>query len=69
MTPRPQQVERAVQIVKAARDAERRGLGTVAVGAKMVDPPVVRQAHRTVELAVAGGVLDPDWDETRDDHE
>jgi citrate lyase subunit beta/citryl-CoA lyase len=69
MTPRPQQVERAVQIVKAARDAERRGLGTVAVGSKMVDPPVVRQAHRTVELAVAGGVLDPDWDETRDDHE
>ena len=66
MTPRPQQVERAVQIVKAAREAERRGLGAVAVGSKMVDPPVVRQAHRTVELAVAGGVLGPDWDEAPD---
>ena len=67
MTPRPEQIERAVRIVKAARDAERRGLGTVAVGSKMVDPPVVRQAHRTVELAVAGGVLGPGWDEERDD--
>jgi hypothetical protein len=28
----------------------------------MVDPPVVRQAERTVELGVAGGVLDADWD-------
>jgi len=63
MAPRPEQVERAVRIVRAARDAERRGLGAVAVGSKMVDPPVVRQAHRTVELAVAGGVLESDWDE------
>jgi hypothetical protein len=27
-----------------------------------VDPPVVQQAFRTVELAVAGGVLAEDWD-------
>jgi hypothetical protein len=29
----------------------------------MVDPPVVKQAVRTVALAVAGGVLKADWDE------
>lgn len=63
MTPTEAEAERAVQIVQAARDAERRGLGAVAVGSKMVDPPVVRQAFRTVELAVAGGVLDADWDD------
>jgi hypothetical protein len=28
----------------------------------MVDPPVVRQAFRTVELAIAGGVLVADWE-------
>jgi hypothetical protein len=28
----------------------------------MVDPPVVKQAFRTVDLAVAGGVLDANWD-------
>jgi citrate lyase subunit beta/citryl-CoA lyase len=62
MTPSETEVERAVRIVRAAREAEERGLGAVAVGSKMVDPPVVRQAERTVELGVAGGVLDADWD-------
>jgi citrate lyase subunit beta/citryl-CoA lyase len=62
MTPSETEVERAVRIVRAAREAEERGLGAVAVGSKMVDPPVVQQAFRTVELAVAGGVLAADWD-------
>lgn len=62
MTPSEAESERAVRIVRAAREAEERGLGAVAVGSKMVDPPVVKQAFRTVELAVAGGVLAEDWD-------
>lgn len=62
MTPSEPETERAVRIVRAAREAESRGLGAVAVGSKMVDPPVVQQAFRTVELAVAGGVLAEDWD-------
>lgn len=63
MAPTEVQAEKAIRIVKAAREAERLGLGAVAVGSKMVDPPVVKQAFRTVELAVAGGVLAADWDE------
>jgi citrate lyase subunit beta/citryl-CoA lyase len=63
MTPTEDAADRAVQIVRAAREAEARGLGAVAVGSKMVDPPVVKQAFRTVELAVAGGVLEPGWDD------
>ncbi len=62
MTPSEAEVERAVRVVRAAREAEERGLGAVAVGSKMVDPPVVKQAFRTVSLAVAGGVLDAGWD-------
>jgi citrate lyase subunit beta/citryl-CoA lyase len=62
MSPSEAETERAVRIVRAAREAEARGLGAVAVGSKMVDPPVVQQAFRTVELAVAGGVLAEDWD-------
>jgi citrate lyase subunit beta/citryl-CoA lyase len=62
MTPSAAEVERAVRVVRAAREAEARGLGAVAVGSKMVDPPVVKQAVRTVQLAVAGGVLAEDWD-------
>jgi len=63
MSPTEAEAEKAIRIVRASRDAERRGLGAVAVGSKMVDPPVVKQAFRTVELAVAGGVLDTDWDD------
>ena len=63
MTPTGAQAEYAVRIVRAAREAERQGLGAVAVGSKMVDPPVVKQAFRTVDLAVAGGVLAADWDD------
>jgi len=62
MAPTEVEAERAVKIVRAARDAERRGLGAVAVGSKMVDPPVVKQAFRTVDLAIAGGVLEESWD-------
>jgi len=62
MTPTPAQVKKAVKIVHAAREAEARGLGAVAVGSKMVDPPVVKQAFRIVELAVAGGILAADWE-------
>ena len=62
MTPSELETERAVRVVRAAREAEERGLGAVAVGSKMVDPPVVQQAFRTVELAVVGGRLAEDWD-------
>ncbi len=65
MAPTDAEAERAVRIVRAARDAERRGLGAVAVGSKMVDPPVVTQAFRTVELAIAGGVLAAEWDDSK----
>jgi len=63
MTPTQAQADKAIAIVRAAREAERLGLGAVAVGSKMVDPPVVKQAFRTVDLAVSGGVLGADWDE------
>ncbi len=62
MTPSQAEVNKAVKIVGAAKEAEKQGLGAVAVGSKMVDPPVVKQAYRCVELAIAGGLLDPDWE-------
>jgi citrate lyase subunit beta/citryl-CoA lyase len=67
MTPSEAEAERAVRVVRAAREAEAKGLGAVAVGSKMVDPPVVKQAFRTVDLAVAGGVLAGDWDDSWND--
>jgi len=63
MTPTPVEVERAIKVVRAAREAEALGLGVVSVGSKMVDPPVVKQAQRTVAAAIAAGVLAPEQEQ------
>ena len=61
--PDPADVDRARKIVLAFEDAQARGLGVVSLGSKMIDPPVVKRALRTVEIAVRAGLLDPDWKE------
>ncbi len=60
MAPTEAELEKALRIVRAAEKAEARGLGAVAVGSKMVDPPVVAQARRTVALAAAAGMVKED---------
>jgi citrate lyase subunit beta/citryl-CoA lyase len=56
--PAPQELEKAQKIVAAFREAEAKGLGAVALGSKMIDPPVVKRALRTVKLAEALGLVD-----------
>ncbi len=55
------EVERATRIVLAFEEAEKKGLGVVSLGSKMIDPPVVKRALHTVDMAIAAGVLDADW--------
>ncbi len=57
------EVKKATRIVVAFEKAEAEGLGVVSLGSKMIDPPVVKRASRTVELAVASGVLPSNWRE------
>lgn len=59
--PADEEIEKARRIVLAFEEAETRGLGVVALGSKMVDPPVVKRALHTVKLALAAGKLDEDW--------
>jgi citrate lyase subunit beta/citryl-CoA lyase len=59
--PSSAEIEKAKQIVLAFEDAERSGLGVVALGSKMVDPPVVKRALRIVRLAEALDLLPQDW--------
>jgi citrate lyase subunit beta / citryl-CoA lyase len=59
--PTTDEVEKATRIVLACEEAERRGLGVVALGSKMVDPPVVRRALRTIQMAEALALLPKDW--------
>jgi len=59
--PTTTEVSRACKIVKAFEAAEAAGLGVVSLGSKMIDPPVVKRAEHTVELALATGILKSDW--------
>lgn len=49
--PSETEIEKAEKIVEAFEIAEKKGLGVVSLGSKMIDPPVVKRALRTVKLA------------------
>lgn len=49
--PTQEEIEKALLIVTAFEEAEARGSGVVALGSKMIDPPVVKRAQKTLELA------------------
>jgi len=55
--PPADQLERALRIVEAFREAEAKGLGVVSLGSKMIDPPVVKRARKLVEEARRTGLL------------
>lgn len=59
--PEQAEVERARKIVLAFEEAEKKGLGVVSLGSKMIDPPVVKRALHTVDMAIAAGILNADW--------
>ncbi len=52
------EIEKAVKIVEAFDRASAEGLGVVSLGTKMIDPPIVKRAQQTVELAVMLGLLE-----------
>jgi len=60
-TPDNQEIEKAKRILYAFEGATRNGLGVVALGSKMIDPPVVKRAQKTIDLAVKLGKLQLDW--------
>jgi citrate lyase subunit beta/citryl-CoA lyase len=57
------EIDRAKKVVLAFEDAQARGLGVVSLGSKMIDPPVVKRALHTIDLAVAVGKLKGNWRE------
>lgn len=62
--PTPEEVDKAKKIVFAFHKAEEQGLGVVALGTKMIDPPVVKRALNTINLAVKMNKLEENWRET-----
>jgi citrate lyase subunit beta/citryl-CoA lyase len=49
--PGEEEIENARRIVEAFEAAEAQGSGVVALGSKMIDPPVVKRAQKTLDLA------------------
>jgi citrate lyase subunit beta / citryl-CoA lyase len=56
--PTSKEIEKAKKIVLAFEEAEKKGLGVVSVGSKMIDPPVVKRAVKTIELAKLSGIAE-----------
>ena len=56
--PKEKDIAKARTILAAIKEAEARGSGVVSVNGKMVDKPVVIRAQRTIDLAIASGIID-----------
>lgn len=59
--PTTEEIEKAKKIVQAFEEAEKKGLGVVSLGSKMIDPPVVKRAQNTIELAILNNQLNKSW--------
>jgi citrate lyase subunit beta / citryl-CoA lyase len=51
------EIEKALRIEGAFREAQEKGLGVVSLGSKMIDPPVVERARRLVDRARKMGLV------------
>ena len=51
------EIQKSLTILAAIKEAEKRGSGVIAVNGKMVDRPVVIRAQRTIDLAIASGII------------
>ncbi len=61
--PLDSEIEKAKKIVIAFDEATKKGLGVVSLGTKMIDPPVVKRAQNTINVAVSLGKLPENWQE------
>jgi citrate lyase subunit beta/citryl-CoA lyase len=59
--PTDEDITKAKRIVKAFENAEKKGLGVVSIGSKMIDAPVVKRAQKTIGLAILNNLLNKDW--------
>lgn len=61
--PEAAEIDKAKKIVNAFIDATENGLGVVSLGTKMIDPPVVKRAEKTIHLAINLGLISENWRE------
>jgi citrate lyase subunit beta / citryl-CoA lyase len=59
--PTEEEINKAKKIVVAFEEAEKKGLGVVALGSKMIDAPVVKRAWQTIHLGIINNLIIEDW--------
>ena len=59
--PTKQEIIKAQAIVLAFDKAIKKGLGVVALGSKMIDPPVVKRAQHTINLSLSMSLIPKNW--------
>lgn len=55
--PNEHEIEYALKVAKAFNEAQKEGKNVVALGSKMVDPPVVKRAMRIISEATKAGLI------------
>jgi citrate lyase subunit beta/citryl-CoA lyase len=56
-SPTAKEIEKAGKVIAAFEEARSNGMGVVALGSKMIDPPVVAKAQRIMEQALMLGLI------------
>jgi len=60
-SPDESEIEKSKKIIMAFESAKAKGLGVVSLGSKMIDPPVVARAQKTIDLALNLGLVQWNW--------
>lgn len=55
--PTEEEIQHALEVIAAIKEAEARGSGVISLNGKMVDKPIVERAARVIELAKAANLL------------
>ena len=61
--PKQEEVDYALKVVEAIKQAQEMGTGVISLNGKMVDAPVVKRAIHTLKTAYAQGMVDTPVDE------
>jgi len=56
-TPEQKEIDFAIRVIAAIKEAEEKGSGVISLDGKMVDKPIVDRAERVLAMAKASGIL------------
>ena len=56
-TPEQKEIDFAIRVLEAIKEAEEKGSGVISLDGKMVDKPIVDRAERVLMMAKASGIL------------